>query len=92
MTGGVAGDGGNGGAGGGGGPGANGAPGTSNGNPGGPGGVGGTGGSGGNATVTVYNPWAVDGASYDSNPYDGLLRLSITQIQECFSAVVISLA
>ena len=43
------------------------------------------------AYVTVYNPWGVDGMSYDSNYNDGLLRLSMAQIQACFSAVVLAL-
>jgi hypothetical protein len=43
------------------------------------------------AYVTVYNPWGFDGCSYDSNPNDGLLRLSIAQIRECFCATVVAL-
>jgi len=43
------------------------------------------------AYVTVYNPWGVDGRSYDGNYNDGLLRLSMAQIQACFSAIVIAL-
>jgi hypothetical protein len=42
--------------------------------------------------VTVYNPWGVDGRSYDSNYGDGLLRLSINQIQDNYSATVVALA
>ncbi len=49
-------------------------------------------GSGTSAYVTVYNPWGVDGKSYDSNYNDGLLRLSISAVQTCFSAAVVSLA
>jgi DNA-binding NtrC family response regulator len=45
-------------------------------------------GSGSSAYVTVYNPWGIDGRSYDSNPNDGLLRLTVAQVQGCFSAVV----
>jgi len=41
--------------------------------------------------VTVYNTWGWDGASWDSNRYDGVLTLSIQQIQENFSAVGTSL-
>jgi hypothetical protein len=48
-------------------------------------------GAGADAYVTVYNPWGVDGRSYDSNYNDGLLRLSIAQIQQCFSATVVAL-
>ena len=49
-------------------------------------------GSGDSAYVTVYNPWGVDGRSYDSNYSDGLLRLSISMVQTCFSAAVVSYA
>ncbi|MBN1556349.1 MAG: pre-peptidase C-terminal domain-containing protein [Phycisphaerae bacterium] len=42
--------------------------------------------------VTVYNPWGVDGRSYDSNYNDGLLRLSINQIQSNYVGVCVSLA
>jgi len=42
--------------------------------------------------VTVYNPWGVDGRSWDSNYSDGKLRITIDQVQENFSAVVASLA
>ena len=38
--------------------------------------------------VTVYNPWGTDGRRYDDNPYDGLVRLSISQVQDYFMAVV----
>ena len=41
--------------------------------------------------VTVYNPWGVDGRSWDSNYYDGLLRLSIDQIQDNYVAIVTAL-
>jgi len=49
-------------------------------------------GSDASAYVTVYNPWGVDGKSYDSNYNDGLLRLSMSQVQACFSALVMSFA
>jgi hypothetical protein len=42
--------------------------------------------------VTVYNPWGVDGRSWDSNYYDGLIRLSIDQIRANFSALCVSYA
>jgi len=42
--------------------------------------------------VTIYNTWGWDGRTWDSNRYDGLLTLSIQQIQENFSAVGTSLA
>jgi hypothetical protein len=48
-------------------------------------------GAGDEAYVTVYNPWGFDGCSYDSNPNDGLLRLSIAKIQECFATVIVAL-
>jgi len=47
--------------------------------------------SGSQQYVTVYNPWGYDAYSWDSNFYDGLLTLSIQQIQANFSAVVTSL-
>jgi len=37
--------------------------------------------------VTVYNPWGVDGRSYDANYYDGMLRLSMAQFQNSFQAL-----
>jgi uncharacterized protein YaiE (UPF0345 family) len=37
--------------------------------------------------VTVYNPWGFDGASWDSNPNDGLLQLTASQFQTCFQVV-----
>jgi hypothetical protein len=37
----------------------------------------------------VYNPWGVDGASYDSNPSDGLLKLTISQFLLSFDTVEI---
>ncbi len=48
--------------------------------------------SGGETYVTVYNPWGFDGKGTDSNPDDGLVRLTLAQFQTDFSAVVISLA
>jgi hypothetical protein len=47
--------------------------------------------SGSQQYVTVYNPWGYDAYTWDSNFYDGLLTLSIQQIQANFSAVVTSL-
>ncbi len=46
----------------------------------------------GETYVTVYNPWGFDGKGTDSNPDDGLVRLTLAQFQKDFSAVVISLA
>jgi hypothetical protein len=37
--------------------------------------------------VTVYNPWGFDGTSWDSNSSDGLLTLTASQFQSCFSTV-----
>jgi hypothetical protein len=37
--------------------------------------------------VTVYNPWGFDGASWDSNSSDGLLTLTASQFQSCFTTV-----
>jgi hypothetical protein len=37
--------------------------------------------------VTVYNPWGFDGASWDSNPSDGLLKLTAAQFLTAFMAV-----
>jgi hypothetical protein len=48
-------------------------------------------GTGADAYVTVYNPWGFDGTSYDSDPNDGLLRLSMAQIRACFSTVFVGL-
>jgi hypothetical protein len=42
--------------------------------------------------VNVYNPWGVDGASYDSNSSDGMLRLSINTVLSNFSVAIISMA
>ncbi len=42
--------------------------------------------------VTVYNPWGEDGRSYDSNYYDGLLTITISQVQQYFTTVNVSLA
>jgi len=39
-------------------------------------------------TVTVYNPWGVDGRTWDSNYSDGLLTISAAQVVQYFSAVV----
>jgi hypothetical protein len=39
--------------------------------------------------VTVYNPWGVDGANYDTNSGDGLLKLTAAQFQAAYSTVEI---
>jgi hypothetical protein len=41
--------------------------------------------------VTVYNPWGYDGRTWDSTPSDGLLTLSIAQVQQYFQAVAVGL-
>jgi hypothetical protein len=46
--------------------------------------------SGGQLFVTVYNPWGIDGRPYDSNPYDGLLRLTISQFASAFTTICVS--
>lgn len=38
--------------------------------------------------VTVYNPWGVDGVSYDSNYSDGLLTLPIATFRQCFEVAM----
>jgi hypothetical protein len=44
-------------------------------------------------SVTVYNPWGIDGGSgTDGNYSDGLVTLTIQQIARYFSTVVVSLA
>ena len=42
--------------------------------------------------VTVYNPWGYDGRSWDSNPSDGLLKLTASQFQSAFRTVEVCLA
>jgi hypothetical protein len=39
--------------------------------------------------ITVYNPWGVDGNSWDSNPNDGLLKISMAQFIQCFYDVTV---
>jgi hypothetical protein len=38
--------------------------------------------------VTLYNPWGVDGRTWDPDPNDGLIRLSIQQVRDNFSRIV----
>ena len=45
----------------------------------------------GQTYVTVYNPWGIDGRSWDSNSNDGLLKITIAQFQACFSTICTSL-
>lgn len=40
--------------------------------------------------VTVYNPWGYDGTNYDSNPSDGLLRLSLADFRNYFMFLTVS--
>jgi hypothetical protein len=49
-------------------------------------------GSGDSAIVTVYNPWGYDGRGSDDNYNDGLIRITMAQLQASFSALVISAA
>jgi hypothetical protein len=37
--------------------------------------------------ITVYNPWGEDGVAYDSNPGDGLIKLTVDQVVQYFSAI-----
>jgi hypothetical protein len=43
---------------------------------------------GGTLYVTVYNPWGYDGAGSDSNTNDGLVTLTVAQLQQYFTAAV----
>ena len=42
--------------------------------------------------VTLYNPWGIDGKSWDSNPSDGLLKVTLGQFQSSFIATSASMA
>lgn len=42
--------------------------------------------------VTIFNPWGVDGKPWDGNSSDGLITLSVAQVQQYFSAAVTCLA
>lgn len=42
--------------------------------------------------VTVFNPWGYDGKTWDSNPNDGLLTISMTQLKASFTTALICLA
>ncbi|RPI59219.1 MAG: hypothetical protein EHM48_09215, partial [Planctomycetaceae bacterium] len=42
--------------------------------------------------VTVYNPWGVDGVSYDSNRSDGVLRLPLSTFAANFTTAVVCAA
>jgi hypothetical protein len=46
----------------------------------------------GSRYIDVYNPWGVDGRSDGSDYYDGLLRLSLSDVRSFFSAGSMSLA
>jgi len=48
--------------------------------------------SGAGMFVTVYNPWGVDGRSWDSNSGDGLLKISIGDFQRYFQAAIVCTA
>jgi hypothetical protein len=42
--------------------------------------------------VTVFNPWGLDGYTWDSNPGDGLLRVSMAMFQSNFTVMSACLA
>jgi len=42
--------------------------------------------------VTVYNPYGNDGAAFDDNYWDGLLKLTIDQFRDAFQLVTACLA
>jgi hypothetical protein len=42
--------------------------------------------------VTLYNPWGVDGKSWDASSADGLLKVTLGQFQSSFIGLSISLA
>lgn len=42
--------------------------------------------------VTFYNPWGVDGQPWDTHPEDGLVRLTMPQVANYFSRVIVGLA
>jgi len=42
--------------------------------------------------VQVYNPWGVDGAEHDENPYDGLLTLTTSEFARYLPDIVASVA
>ncbi|NLF30538.1 MAG: hypothetical protein GX591_06585 [Planctomycetes bacterium] len=43
--------------------------------------------------VTVHNPWGADGGTaYDSNPKDGVLRLTMDIVKNAFMAIAVSFA
>jgi hypothetical protein len=46
---------------------------------------------GGQMMATIYNPWGIDGRSWDSNSSDGLMNVTIDSILDNCSAVVSSL-
>jgi hypothetical protein len=48
--------------------------------------------SGGDLMVTVYNPWGIDGRTWDDNSSDGLLELDIDTLVDNYTAVVTSIA
>jgi hypothetical protein len=48
--------------------------------------------SDGSWTVTVYNPWGIDGVTYDSDPNDGVLVISMDIFRQNYDAVYESYA
>jgi hypothetical protein len=47
---------------------------------------------GGAWTVTVYNPWGIDGVTWDSNPDDGILVISMDTFRQNYDTVYESYA
>ena len=43
-------------------------------------------------TVTLYNPWGVDGSSWDGHSGDGLLTISLDLFMQDFTAAVACMA
>ena len=44
----------------------------------------------GNTTVTLFNPWGVDGAGDDGNSSDGLITIALSKMKTYFYAISIS--
>jgi hypothetical protein len=45
----------------------------------------------GGPTVTLYNPWGIDGRTHDDQPGDGYLEVGIDVLMDNYTAVVVSL-
>jgi len=44
----------------------------------------------GSTTVTLFNPWGIDGAGSDGNPNDGLVTIPVSKMKTYFYAISIS--